>query len=49
VHEGEVVLPTEVHKFSWSDTTVKIDSTVLFGFGQLLAEPKYLRRFPGRS
>lgn len=30
VHEGETVLPTEVHKLNLSDTTVKIDSTTLW-------------------
>lgn len=30
VHEGEAILPTEVHKLNLSDTTVKIDSTALW-------------------
>lgn len=30
MHEGEAVLPTEVHKLNLSDTTVKIDSTALW-------------------
>lgn len=29
MHEGEAVLPTEVHELNLSDTTVKIDSTTL--------------------